>query len=236
MQSTRRTAVAAGMLFITATATSLLCTALTHATTNAPHYLSQAAAHADRLIAGALLLVAAALSVAAIPAVLFPVLRRCHEGIALSYLGVRVLEAVTQIVYAIAMLLLVTLGRAAVGRGDAASSGFRASGALLQGALHWAFLLDPTVFGVGALMFYVLLYRARLVPRWLSGWGFVGGALVLAYGLAAMFGRGSMLWALPIGVQEMVLAGWLIAKGFAQPGTVSKSLSGGRVATVGQLG
>jgi hypothetical protein len=63
-------------------------------------------------------------------------------------------------------------------------------------------------------MFYYLLYQSKLIPRWLSGWGLIGAILVLAVGLLAMFGLDlGFLWA-PLAVQEMVLAVWLIVKGF----------------------
>jgi hypothetical protein len=77
--------------------------------------------------------------------------------------------------------------------------------------------LDPFIFGIGALLFYGLLVRARLVPRWLSLWGLAGAALVFAAGLSALlstFGALQYALAVPIGVQEMVLASWLILVGF----------------------
>ena len=75
-------------------------------------------------------------------------------------------------------------------------------------------------FALGALMYYYLLYRSRLVPRWLSGWGLVGAGLCLVAtvyaGFTQEFGFSSVNTVLniPIGVQEMVLAVWLIVKGF----------------------
>ena len=81
------------------------------------------------------------------------------------------------------------------------------------------FILDPLVFGVGALLFYGLLARARIVPLWLSAWGVVGAVLVIAAGLTGLFGSFPYTLAVPIAVQEMVLAGWLILKGFSRPET-----------------
>jgi len=69
-------------------------------------------------------------------------------------------------------------------------------------------------------MYYYLLYRSRLVPRWLSGWGLVGAGLCLVAtvyaGFTQEFGFTTVNTVLniPIGVQEMVLAGWLLVKGF----------------------
>lgn len=74
--------------------------------------------------------------------------------------------------------------------------------------------------GIGALLYYYVLYTSRLVPRWLSGWGLVGAALLVVStvmaGLAQDFGFTTVNTVLniPIGLQEMVLAVWLIVKGF----------------------
>ena len=69
-------------------------------------------------------------------------------------------------------------------------------------------------FVLGALMFYVLLYQSRLVPRWLSTWGLVGAALGIVPPLGGMFGLSLGVLVAPLAVQEMVMAVWLIAKGF----------------------
>lgn len=215
----RRTAIAVGILFVIATVASLLSTALTSGALDAPDYLARVAAQSDQIIAAALLLIAGGISAVLIAALLFPVLRRSGEGLALGYLGVRILEAVTMVVDVVALLLLVTLGRDSVlaGAQAVAASDVTTLGALLQAAHHWAFPLNPVVSGLGALLLYSLLYRSRLVPRWLSAWGLAAAALVFAFGLLRMYGGGSLVLALPIGVQEMALAGWLIAKGFTTP-------------------
>jgi hypothetical protein len=76
------------------------------------------------------------------------------------------------------------------------------------------------VFLIGAAMFYTVLYQSKLVPRWLSGWGLVGIVPYLTAAILAMFGvidslsTAYGLLDAPLGVQEMVLAVWLIVKGF----------------------
>jgi hypothetical protein len=82
-------------------------------------------------------------------------------------------------------------------------------------------------FGVGAFMYYYVLYRSRLVPRWLSGWGLVAIVLSLASNVLAGFTQqlgfatAINMLSIPIGLQEMVLAVWLIAKGFSTPALAS---------------
>ena len=78
--------------------------------------------------------------------------------------------------------------------------------------------LTSIVFSLGALMFYYLFYRSRLIPRWLSVWGLAGAALYLAVPLLDMFGHGFGVLMAPLAVAEIVLAVWLIVKGLASPG------------------
>ena len=74
-------------------------------------------------------------------------------------------------------------------------------------------------FSVDALMYYGLFYRSRLLPRWLSGWGTAATRLMMTACMLALFSdspvTGYTLLILPIAVQEMVLAGWLLVKGFS---------------------
>jgi hypothetical protein len=83
-------------------------------------------------------------------------------------------------------------------------------------------------FGLGGLMYYWVFYRSRLVPRWLSAWGLVAvtsvmvSDLLVMVGLVEPFSPPQLVLALPIAVQEMVLAVWLIAKGF-NPGAVTST-------------
>jgi hypothetical protein len=94
------------------------------------------------------------------------------------------------------------------------ASYFQSSGALLLAVKDWASVPENFPYGLGALILNYLLYQSELVPRWLSVWGLVGGALMLAMGVLRLFGRPVMFLALPIVLNEMVLAVWLIAKGF----------------------
>ena len=213
MDSDRQTAIIVGGLFILATAAGLASTALTTATTSSD-YLSSAAANANPVKAGALLELMAAASVALIPAFLFPVLRRYDERIALGYLAIRILEAFIMVLGVVSTLLILTLSQRYVGAANPADPSFATSGAVLQGFGSWAFVLDPIVFGAGALLFYYMLFRSRLVPLWLSAWGLLGAALVIVAGLIGMYGAFPYVLAVPIAVQEMALAVWLILKGF----------------------
>ncbi|MCJ7622777.1 MAG: DUF4386 domain-containing protein, partial [Anaerolineaceae bacterium] len=94
------------------------------------------------------------------------------------------------------------------------ASSFQTSGALLQALRDWASVPENFPYGLGALILNYVLYQSELIPRWLSGWGLVGGALMLAMGFLRMFGKPVIFLAIPIVLNELVLAVWLIVSGF----------------------
>jgi hypothetical protein len=96
------------------------------------------------------------------------------------------------------------------------ASYFQTSGALLLAAKDWTSIVEQFPYGLGALIFYFTLYQSELIPQWLSVWGLVGGTLILAMGLLRMFGHSVFFFflAIPIILNEMVLAVWLIVNGF----------------------
>ena len=94
---------------------------------------------------------------------------------------------------------------------------------------EWAGALSIITFTIGALMYYAVFYQSQLVPRWLSGWGIVAAvsslacALLTIFGVLVPFSTVFILMQLPIGLQEMVLAVWLIVKGFNPSAVASLS-------------
>jgi hypothetical protein len=84
-------------------------------------------------------------------------------------------------------------------------------------------------FGLGALMYYYIFFQTKLVPRWLSGWGLIGIILIIVTSMLVMFrvigpmSTTQVVLAVPIAVQEMVLAVWLIVKGFNSSAIASLS-------------
>jgi hypothetical protein len=92
-------------------------------------------------------------------------------------------------------------------------------GATIQGWNEWAWVFYVLIFGFGALIFYSVLYQSKLLPRWISVWGLIAIVMMMTSALLAMFGVDLPdalfgLLVISIAVQEMVMALWLIAKGF----------------------
>ena len=91
---------------------------------------------------------------------------------------------------------------------------FQTSGALLHAVKDWTSVLENFPYSLGVLMLNYFLYQSKLIPRWVSVWGLIGATLLLAMGLLRLFGYSVVFLAIPIILNEMVLAVWLIVIGF----------------------
>jgi hypothetical protein len=91
---------------------------------------------------------------------------------------------------------------------------FQTSGALLLAGKDWSSIVENFPYSLAALFFYYMLYQSELIPQWLSVWGLIGATLMLAMGLLRMFGRPVIYLAIPLILNELVLAVWLMVIGF----------------------
>jgi Domain of unknown function (DUF4386) len=214
----RKTAIIVGVLFIAADVAGVLSRVLTSGLLDGPDYLTRIAANQNRLVFGALCALAMGFLLAAIPLATYPIFRKYNEPLAMGYVVFRsALETVTYIAGATSWLLLVALSRNYVKAGSPDTPQFGTVGALLlkaQGQGSIAAHMTSIVFSLGMLMFAYLFYQSRLIPRWLSIWGIVGALLYLADPLTSLFGFSGGFLEAPGALQEIVLAVWLIAKGF----------------------
>jgi hypothetical protein len=217
----RRGAMLIGIFFIIASATAILGFLFYQPILKGPDYLINGAQHANQVILGALMELTLVVTAIGTAIGLFPVLRPYGERIALTHLFFRFLEAVVITVGIIAMLSLLTLSREFVTAAAADASSYYVAGTLLHAVYQWAFMFGPLLFlGINTMMYSSLLYKSKLVPRPLAALGISGAALVSCYGMLVMFGvavQGAGLWlllAMPIAFYEMILAVWLIIKGF----------------------
>jgi hypothetical protein len=208
MSADRKAAVWIGVLYIIGTVALVLSLVVTDGVLAGSAYLAQVAAQPNQLAIGALLVLLAGFALAMVPVVFWPVGKRYNETLAMGYVVFRgALEGVIYLFGALGWLLLIPLTT----QPDASSlAGFlRAADTVI-----WQ-QVGVFPFALGALMFSVLLYQSRLVPRWLSIWGLVGAALYIVPPLGSMFGLSLGVLMAPLALQEMVMAVWLIARGFS---------------------
>ena len=231
MDPNRRAAVVAGVLFIVATVADIISRAVfVQPSLDAPDYLARISANEGPVLLGALFLLIGAVAAAGIAVALYPVVRKQSEGLALGSVGFRLVEGALYLGIVVCLLVLVALSRESEGAGAAASSAYEVPGALVMAGRDALGEVAVLAFGVGALMYYWVFYRTRLLPRWLSAWGILAVVSVMTSGVLVMLGLAEpmsttqIVLAAPIGVQEMVLAVWLIARGFGPSAVPSHDL------------
>ena len=221
MNSYRKTAIIVGVLFIIATVMSILSTVPLGSTLTVSNYLTSVSANENQVIIAMIFELIAAVSAFGTAVMLFPVLKKTIESLALGYVALRLIENIFYIVGALSLIIILTVGQGYVA-GASNASYYQPLGTLLLALHDWSIWMGTLIFfGLGSLTLNYLLYQSKLVPRFLSVWGLIGAALVLLYGLLSLFSlTPDMLFsiltilALPIAVQEMVFAVWLIVKGF----------------------
>ena len=219
-----KTARIVGVLFIIGTVAGILSVVVTGSILADPEYLMKVSANGNQIIIGALLVLTMAFALAMVPVMLFPIFKKYNEALALGAVVFRgALEAVIYIAVVICWLLLIILSQEYVKAGAPDASYFQTLGTLLLEAANWFGYILSIVFSIGALMIYYLFYQTKLIPRWLSVWGLIGAVIYLAQPLLAMFGSELDLLFAPLAVQEMVLAVWLIVKGFNSSAIASGS-------------
>ena len=225
MTHERSTAIAVGWLFIAATVLFMIGQTLHGPFLGAADALELAHPNRTRVVSGILIELLGVLAIPLIALVFYPVLRRVSEAAALSYVGLRVMEAAALVVVDGNLWAMVSLSeRFHAGAAPAATL------ATQIGTLHAVneptFLISVAIaFPLGSCLLNTVLWRGRLVPRFISGWGVFGAALLLGGSLLdslALLPTVSpvlfeIVLTVPIAVQEMVLAVWLIAKGTSPP-------------------
>ncbi len=229
MNSNKKAARIVGVLFITATVAGFASAVFLAPILEAPDDLAKVFANENQVLIGALLIFIMGAAGASIAIPMYPILKRHNAGMALGAVGFRIIEGGLFMVGVIYLLLLVALSQEFAKAGAPDASYFQTSGVLMVGGLNFSLLAGGLAFSLGALMYYYLLYQSKLIPRWLSGWGLIGVTLGIAAYLNQFFSASALasteidIGHIPIFLQEMVFAVWLIVKGFNSSAIVSQS-------------
>ena len=221
MNTYRKTAIAVGILFLVCTAASILSFPLTGSVLEDQDYLVKLSLNATSVTIGALIEFIWAAAGAGIAIGLYPLLKKYNEALALGSVGFRVVEGVVVLIGTLSLLSLLTLSQEFIAVGVSGAATFQTTGTLLLALRDWQLhVISGLAFSLGALMYYVVFYQSKLIPQWLSGWGVLGAALSVTATVMASFtqdfGMESVhtYLSIPIGVNELVLAMWLLMKGF----------------------
>jgi len=225
MNSDRKAAIIVGVLYIVGTVAGIISKVF-GPNLNAPDFLANLSANKDQVLIGGLFEFTMAVLTVGIPIYLYPILKKYNEALALGHVVFRTIETVFLTVGAISLLTLLTLSQDFVIAGTPDASYFQTLATLLLAVREWGGgVFSTIVFSLSALILNYVLYRSKLIPRWLSGWGLIGAILYLVSGFLPLFGHDPrstiyLLMEAPTFLQEMVLAVWLIVKGF-NPSAIS---------------
>ena len=228
MSSARKIALVAGVLFLITFITSIPALFIFYAPVlHNPQYILGGGADTG-VQWGAFLEMILIIANIANAVVLFPILKRVNEILALGYVTARIIESAFIAVGLLSLLTIVTLRQGAAGA-DAAS--LITAGKSLVALHDWTFLLGPGfVVGIGnGLILGYLMYTSRLVPRAMAMLGLIGGPLIIASGVGVLFGvieaggGWQVIATIPEFFWELLLGIWLIVKGFDRSALASLS-------------
>ena len=218
MTSIRKSALAAGVLYLITFAASIPAVILLHPVLSNPNYVVSAGAD-TQVTAGAFLDLVNALACIGTAVALFPVVRRVSESLALGFVASRVYEAAVIMIGVVSILAVVALRQAGTTGGD--PSALIAVGRGLVAVRNATFLLGPGLApAINALLLGTLLYRSRLVPRVIPSLALIGAPLLLSATIGTMFGVNQSVSAwtgiatLPIFLWELSVGLWMTFKGF----------------------
>jgi hypothetical protein len=179
--------------------------------------LGLVSANSSRLIGGAFLYLMMGISLVAMTAFLYPVIRKASKELAMGMVLFRgALEGTCYLVTTLSILTLVVLGNEYIATG-ADSTVLQSMGNVLYQFQDRLAPVNSIIFLIGATCIYLTFYRTRLIPRWLSVWGFIAVVTSMASALLHFFHMDTgyeFYLEMVMFPQEIAMAVWLIVKGF----------------------
>jgi Domain of unknown function (DUF4386) len=220
VNSTRRTALVAGVFYLITFAASIPAVFLLAPVLDNADYIVSSGAD-TRVLWGCFLDLVNALACIGTAVALFPVVKRQNEATALGFVTTRLLEAAIILIGVVSLLAVVTLRQDLAGVPGTDTAALVTAGRALVAVRDWTFLLGPSLMpGINALLLGSLLYRSGLVPRVMPVLGLIGAPLLIASATMALFRGNHPVTALaaiataPIFLWELSLGVWLVVKGF----------------------
>lgn len=232
MKKERQIAIVVGTLYIIGTVSGILSVVFSTSILDGSDFLAKVGANGNQFVVAALFVLLMGLSLAMVPVMLFSILKEHNRAFAIGYVVFRgALETVTVIATVITWLFLLVASREYAAAGASAAPYLQALGTLLKEGTDAIAPISGIVFSMGALMLYYVFYQSKLVPRWISVWGVIAILLhlttcfLIIFQLQSAFDTSNTVMNFPIFLQEMVMAVWLIVKGFSPSAITSRAAS-----------
>ena len=218
MNANRKTAIFTGLLYLIVLVAGILSIVYV---IEKPDYLTKVSENANQIFLGAFFQLVMVPAYIGIALLLYPILKKHNERLSLGFVGFRFIAGAFHIIGVVSLPLFLILSQEFVKAGAPDLSHFQTLGTLLRAGrdlLNHVGMIIP--LSIGGLMLYCILYQSKLIPRWLSGWGLIGSTLTILASLLFMIRLIDVVTPIylvmnvPMAVQEIVLALWLIIKGF----------------------
>ena len=216
MESSRRTAIIIGVLILTQMAGSALVNFFAEAPLfDGGGFLVNAAVHSNQVAVAVFIAIAMEATWVAIAILAFPIIAGYSTRAALTLLAVAVLCLAIGVVENAAVMSMISLSQAyAVASADGRGQ-LEAMRVVVSSARNWPHFLGRMFDGLASLAFYIALFRFALVPRAIGALGIIAVASMLTGLAMPFFGRPVIFPLLaPLGLTQLALAVWLIARGF----------------------
>ena len=221
----RKTATTVGVIYIMGMVVGIGGNILIQSILGVPDYLATLGSNRMLLAIGAMLWLLAAAGDAAHGMLMFPVLNRHSERIAVSYAGARVMDAVFVAIMVLFILFQMPVASEYMKAGAANAAFLQSLGSIFMQSQLYAYHFGMLTVGCAGLMLNYAFYRARLLPRVLGVWGIVGYAVILCGSVLEIMGFNlNLMHTLPGGLWELFVGVWLIVKGFnASPASFERA-------------
>ncbi len=230
--SQRRTEIWVASLWLLTAFGAISGSALMNSVLNAPDYLITVFPKSTTVISGMMLWLINDFGIVLIGLLMFPILKKRSERMALMYLSMRMFEAIFLIVGVIFALLLIPLSQSFIKTETTDVTSYLALGSVLKQAEYWFMTpLQLIPLGLGGVVLTFFLYQTKLVPRFISVVGLIGYGLLVPYTvltslgvLATLSGSAGSLLVIPVAAFEIALMPiWLYTKGFNISAIASES-------------
>lgn len=217
MNKYRKAAIVVGILIIIGTVAGILSVV---PVIDGQDYLEEAIMHKKQVLVGGFFQFVMVVAYVGFPIAIYPVVKKYKESLALGSVAFCIIAGVFIIIGVMILVLLLELSQEFTKAGGVDSLYFQTLGTLLRAGRdfvnHVAMII---AYSLGSLIINYIFYQLKLIPEWLSGWGLVGAIMSIIASLLFMFhivDLSELYLGLnvPKALQELVLAGWLIIKGF----------------------
>ncbi len=225
MENTRKSTLLAGILYMASFVAGMLSIAYA---ADDPAYLTRAAAESVQTTWAALFQFLVTMSYLGIAIILYPVVKKNYERLALRFLSFSITSALCNISGIIMLLLILALSKNFMKVPDSDPGQFQLMGSLLHTGRdlinHFAMVVTQCL---ASIMLFMILFKKRMVPGWLSLWGIAGSVMAISGSACVLFNQidvltpAYMMINVPLVLQEIVFAGWLICKGFSNPYSIN---------------